>query len=148
MSSRAAPAASAETSSHPREPEPAAAPTVVTTRDRLLRAAETLFAQKGIAYTPAREIVRAAGQRNESALQYHFGGLTGLIDALWAERGSQVNVEREAMTAGLLAARGDSVRPDARQLCALALLPAVRLARRDPRLIGATSSRASRPWSA
>jgi AcrR family transcriptional regulator len=109
---------------------PSAAP--ATTRERLLRAAETLFAQKGIAYTPAREIVRAAGQRNESALQYHFGGLEGLIDALWAERGVQVNVEREAMTAGLLTARGDGVKPDARQLCALGLLPAVRLARRDP----------------
>jgi AcrR family transcriptional regulator len=112
-------------------PAPAAAPapSPASTRSRLLRAAEKLFAEKGIAQTSARDILREADQRNESALQYHFGGLAGLLDALWAERGGQVNAEREAMAIEMRAEHGVL---DVRQLCTLALLPPVLLARRDP----------------
>lgn len=114
---------------------PAATP--ATTRSRLLRAAERLFAQKGVAQTSAREILREAGQRNESALQYHFGGLPGLVDALWAERGGQVNAEREALFARMRAEHVARMRAkhdqlDVRRLCELALMPPVLLARRDP----------------
>lgn len=64
------------------------------TRVRLLDAAERLFAEKGLHATSAREIVAAAGQRNESAIQYHFGGRAGLLDAIHARRLTQVEQAR------------------------------------------------------
>ncbi len=45
-----------------------------STRDRLLDSAARLFAEKGIANVSIAEIVRGAGQRNVSAVHYHFGG--------------------------------------------------------------------------
>jgi AcrR family transcriptional regulator len=54
------------------------------TRAALLRAAEQLFAAHGVEGVSLREINRAAGQANASALQYHFvdrgGLLRGVID--------------------------------------------------------------------
>ena len=100
-----------------------------STRAALLRAAERLFAELGIGPTSTRAILREAGQRNESALQYHFGGREGLIDALYAERGAQVGDERERMLRELDAS-GDV--QDVRRLCAVAVLPPVRIVRRDP----------------
>jgi AcrR family transcriptional regulator len=44
-----------------------------TTRDRLLDAAEELFASKGYAGTSVREITAVAGS-NLAAVNYHFGG--------------------------------------------------------------------------
>ena len=44
------------------------------TRTQLMRAAERLFAERGIEVVSLREINRAAAQRNATALQYHFGG--------------------------------------------------------------------------
>jgi TetR/AcrR family transcriptional regulator, regulator of cefoperazone and chloramphenicol sensitivity len=52
------------------------------TRSRLLRAAEQLFAQEGIERAQMRAITRLAGQRNESALHYHFGSRADLLRAV------------------------------------------------------------------
>jgi AcrR family transcriptional regulator len=52
------------------------------TRERLLDAAQELFAQTGSWTTPLARVVRAAGQRNQSAIQYHFGSREELIYAL------------------------------------------------------------------
>lgn len=63
------------------------------TRDKLLRAAEELFAAQGIDGAQIRDIVRLAGQSNPSAVQYHFGSRAGLLDAVMAgrqERAEQV----------------------------------------------------------
>jgi len=49
------------------------------TKTQLLCAAERLFAEKGLGAVSVREITRAAGARNESALHYHFGGMDALI---------------------------------------------------------------------
>lgn len=43
------------------------------TRQRLLLAAEQLFAERGVWQVATGDIVKAAGQRNASALSYHFG---------------------------------------------------------------------------
>jgi AcrR family transcriptional regulator len=51
------------------------------TRDKLLRAAEYLFARQGLD-VPIRDIHARAEQRNASAIQYHFGGRDELIDAI------------------------------------------------------------------
>jgi AcrR family transcriptional regulator len=52
-----------------------------TTRDKLLRAALHLFARQGLD-VPLRDINELAGQRNASALHYHFGGRPELIAAI------------------------------------------------------------------
>lgn len=53
-------------------------------RARILRAAEELMAEEGIDGVSLREINKAAGQRNASAIQYHFGDRDGLLVALLA----------------------------------------------------------------
>src|SRR6266496_4318441 len=52
-----------------------------TTRDKLLRAALHLMARQGID-VPLRDINERAGQRNASALHYHFGGRPELLTAI------------------------------------------------------------------
>ena len=52
------------------------------TRERLLREAERLFARRGVHQVTLREITEAAGQRNVSALQYHFGSREGVLEAI------------------------------------------------------------------
>jgi AcrR family transcriptional regulator len=50
-------------------------------RDRILLAAEQLIAERGVD-VPFREIAAGAGQRNNSAVHYHFGSREGLIEAV------------------------------------------------------------------
>lgn len=52
------------------------------TRERLLDAGQHLFALDGVYTTPLKRVVDAAGQRNPSALHYHFGGRGGLLFAI------------------------------------------------------------------
>jgi AcrR family transcriptional regulator len=52
------------------------------TRERLLDAAERLWADRGLEGVSLKEIRLAAGQRNSSALQFHFGDRDGLRLAL------------------------------------------------------------------
>lgn len=79
---------------------------VPQTRDRLLDAAETLFASDGFGAVTTRAILRAAGQRNESALHYHFGGRQGLIEALHERRMDQLAGHRGAFIEKLLTRQG------------------------------------------
>ncbi|MFI9627907.1 TetR/AcrR family transcriptional regulator [Streptomyces sp. NPDC052042] len=62
------------------------------TKDKLVRAAEEVFAAQGADGAQLRDIVRLAGQSNPSAVQYHFGSRAGLIDAVMA--GRQARAER------------------------------------------------------
>ena len=52
-----------------------------STQDKLLRAALHLMARQGID-VPLRDINELAGQRNASALHYHFGGRPELLTAI------------------------------------------------------------------
>ena len=90
-------------------------------------AAEALIAEHGIRTVTIRQIVRAAGQRNESALQYHFGSLQGLIDTLREERNTELQARRTAMLEELLA----GPEPSLRGLCEVMARPAFDLARQD-----------------
>ena len=54
----------------------------VATRLRIVAAAERLFAERGIDGVSLQQINRAAGQRNRSAVQYHFGNKEGVIHAI------------------------------------------------------------------
>jgi len=51
-------------------------------RQVLILKAQELFARKGIDAVSLNEINKAAGQRNTSALHYHFGNKQGLIKAI------------------------------------------------------------------
>jgi len=53
-----------------------------TTKDLLLDAAQHLFARDGVQGARIREINELAGQRNPSALHYHFGSRTALVRAV------------------------------------------------------------------
>jgi AcrR family transcriptional regulator len=63
------------------------------TKQRLLRAAETLFAREGIHRVRVREIHELAGQRNASALHYHFSSREGLVDAILTEHQASIDEE-------------------------------------------------------
>ncbi|MEM6709660.1 MAG: TetR/AcrR family transcriptional regulator [Pseudomonadota bacterium] len=68
-----------------------------STQQRLLDAAEALFLENGLANVSLRAIVRAAGQKNQSALQYHFGGREGLIKAILERRSAQIDARRQRL---------------------------------------------------
>ena len=53
------------------------------TRLSLIEAAGELFAEKGINAVTTREIAKKAGTV-QNAITYHFGGISGLIEAVWA----------------------------------------------------------------
>lgn len=67
------------------------------TRARLIAAAETLFAGRGVDGVSLREINRVAGQRNASALQYHFGDRAGLLRAIVTKHKPAIDAGRHAM---------------------------------------------------
>jgi AcrR family transcriptional regulator len=52
------------------------------TREHLLDVAEQLYGAHGVDRVSLREIRLAAGQRNKSAMQFHFGDRNGLLRAL------------------------------------------------------------------
>ncbi|NIB42648.1 TetR/AcrR family transcriptional regulator [Pseudomaricurvus alkylphenolicus] len=51
-------------------------------RNALILKAQELFARKGIDAVSLNEINKAAGQKNTSAMHYHFGSKQGLLDAV------------------------------------------------------------------
>ena len=70
----------------PRSPEPA--------RQALISAAEQLFAERGVDAVPVGDVARAAGQRNNSAVQYHFGDKQGLVQAVVDKHQECVDAQR------------------------------------------------------
>jgi AcrR family transcriptional regulator len=63
------------------------------TREKLLDAAEELFADRGFVTTSVRAITEKAGV-NLAALNYHFGSKAGLIEAVFKRRIDPINIER------------------------------------------------------
>ncbi|MEU7878059.1 helix-turn-helix domain-containing protein [Microbispora bryophytorum] len=68
-----------------------------TTVQRLVDAAERLFAERGIDAVSLREINAAAGQRNSTALQYHFGDRAGLLKAVLAKHRPEIEARRHQL---------------------------------------------------
>ena len=68
-----------------------------SSRDRMIRAAERLFAERGIAGVSLREIAVTAGQRNNSAVAYQFGSRQGLLEAVFEYRMTRIDERRRAM---------------------------------------------------
>ncbi|MEM9081192.1 MAG: TetR/AcrR family transcriptional regulator [Verrucomicrobiota bacterium] len=67
--------------------------TPTETQERLLDAAEQLFAEKGFEAVSLRELTTVAGA-NLAAVNYHFGGKENLIGAVMARHVVPINVER------------------------------------------------------
>jgi AcrR family transcriptional regulator len=67
------------------------------TREQLVRAAEHLFARRGIDGVSLREVNRTAGARNASALQYHFGDRSGLLRAVVDKHRADTEPRRHAL---------------------------------------------------
>ena len=98
------------------------------TREQLLDAAERLFLESSIDEVSLRAIVRAAGQKNQSALQYHFGGRGGLINAMLERRMAQLEVRRAELL-DELPVRTETV--GIRELCAQLVRAPFSLCRED-----------------
>ena len=81
-----------------------------STRERLLDAAERLFAQEGVDAVSMRRIATEAGQRNNAALHYHFGDREALLTALVERRAHAINARRRELLAQLDAAGPGSLR--------------------------------------
>ncbi len=64
------------------------------TKERIVREAERLFARQGLYRVTVREITQAAGQRNVSAVNYHFGSREGLLDVILTRHGDPTDEER------------------------------------------------------
>lgn len=67
------------------------------TQSLLIATAERLFAERGIEAVSLSEINRVAGQRNKSALHYHFGSRDGLLKALLEKHRYRLDEERSTM---------------------------------------------------
>lgn len=72
------------------------------TKQKLLNAAEKLFAQLGYHATSLRAIT-AAAQVNLAAVNYHFGGKEGLLEAVFLRRLEPLNAQRLEQLEAVLA---------------------------------------------
>ncbi len=98
------------------------------TQRALMHTAEQLIAEKGIQNVTKREITKAAGQKNESVLQYHFKNLEGLISAIIKARSVQTQEKRAELLDQLLS---ETAEPTLRDICKLMILPSYLLAKAD-----------------
>lgn len=71
------------------------------TRERLLNAAERLFAERGFNGVSTRMITEEAGA-NSAAMHYHFGSKAALIRAVFERRLGPINEQRERLMAEAL----------------------------------------------
>jgi len=87
-----------------------------STKDRILDAAEILFASEGFHCTSLRTLTRTAGV-NLAAVNYHFGSKEALVEALMERRLESLNRQREEYLAQELdKARQEGRRPEASQV--------------------------------
>ncbi len=108
------------------------------TRERILAAAERLFAQFGYAAVSLRQVT-AAAKVNLAAINYHFYDLEGLYRELVRQRLAQINRERLDLLAAAQNQAGSAPIPLPAIIDALArplLLPSPETGPLAPRLIG------------
>lgn len=86
------------------------------TKDRILDAAEILFASDGYHCTSLRTLTTEA-EANLAAVNYHFGSKEALVEALLERRLQPLNQQRlEHLESALEAARRKQQRPDAAEI--------------------------------
>lgn len=64
------------------------------TRTALLQSAQRLIAERGLGTVSVKDITRAAGARNPSAVHYHFGNVESLIKEVFIRRYKAIEQER------------------------------------------------------
>jgi AcrR family transcriptional regulator len=95
------------------------------TRERILDAAERLFAEHGVYTVSNRTIADAAGQGNTAVVGYHFGTKTDLVRAIVARHTEAIDRDRAARVARIEGAGevrdwvGALVRPQVEHLAEL-----------------------------
>lgn len=94
-----------------------------STKDLLLDAALRLFARDGVQGARIREINELAGQRNVSALHYHFGSREALLEAILARYQQAVDVN---VAEALDRLEEDHRELEIREIVEAAVRPAVR----------------------
>jgi AcrR family transcriptional regulator len=67
------------------------------TRERIMDEAERLFAIDGVDGAQIRDIVRAAGQANDSAVHYHFRSRYGLLAAVCERKIDEMEPDRRQL---------------------------------------------------
>jgi AcrR family transcriptional regulator len=101
------------------------------TRQRIIDTATRLLAERGVDAVPLAEINRAAGQRNASALQYHFGGREGLLRAMLEPFARAVGQRRRELIAVATAPGARSFEVRLRQAVEVLVRPQAELAAGD-----------------
>ncbi|WP_370353185.1 TetR/AcrR family transcriptional regulator [Catenulispora sp. EB89] len=79
----------------------------MSARIRILEAAERRFAEDGIEAVSLRQIAADSGQRNTSAVAYHFGTRAALVGALYEHRMGPINARRLEFLAAHASGDGD-----------------------------------------
>jgi AcrR family transcriptional regulator len=97
------------------------------TRQRLLKAAESLFIEHGYEAMLLQEVTRRA-DANSAAVNYHFGGKELLMREVLAKRLNRLNRERLELLA-CCEQRQDGQRLDAAAVLSVLFVPALRLSR-------------------
>ena len=95
------------------------------TKEQILDAAESLFAEHGLEAVPLRRIIAEAGV-NSAAIHYHFGSKEELVKAVFARRFDPLNRERLALLSEAEARAGEGPLPIEDILYAV-VAPALRL---------------------
>lgn len=90
-------------------------------RIAIVHAAEKLYALHGIDAVSTRQISREAGQKNHSAVQYHFGSAEGLLNAILDHRMGPLNKRREHLLEAweISAQKGKDQQQDVRALVSI-----------------------------
>jgi len=102
------------------------------TPERILNAAEELFARQGYHCTSLRAIT-AAAQANLAAVNYHFGSKEALLEAVLRRRLVPLNALRaEAMNRVKAEADAAGVRPEAKAVLHAFIAPTVRFCCSEP----------------
>jgi AcrR family transcriptional regulator len=70
-----------------------------STREQIILTAERLFAARGLDGVSLREIGAAAGNGNNSAVQYHFGSKNRLVQAIFEYRLPDIDERRRILIA-------------------------------------------------
>ena len=98
------------------------------TRQRLVDAAERLFAEQGVEQVKLVDVSREAGQKNRNAAQYHYGDKAGLINAVLDKHSDVIAAQRRPMLDQLEQKKN----PTMRELVEVIVLPVARHVRSDP----------------
>jgi AcrR family transcriptional regulator len=94
------------------------------TRNQIKAAAQLLFARRGVDGVTLREIVNAAGQRNNAALHYHFGSKEELIRQIVIDGATVLDRRRREMLDEIEARGGPKT---IREIILVLIMPVIEL---------------------